>query len=247
MRHLLSCALALLTCALPAQAGPVGDAAKSGDTAEIERLIASGADLNEADAMASPLHWAAMNGHASAVTLLTNHGADLDANSSMLGTPLHAAARFGHVEAIKALLAAGANPDARDRNEFTPMMHGIMEDRTEVVAALLASGADVNAVGIAPGGSHIGGGPTIALQLSIAFKRDAATDLLRAAGAGPIPPEVPGDLEAMGDAERGRELAYTYCEECHTISAGDPQRLGEAQGPPLIGVIGTTLRTVRRR
>lgn len=238
MRRFFSGALALLTFALPVQAGPVGDAAKSGDTAEIARLIGSGADLNEAEAMASPLHWAAMNGHASVVTLLAENGADLDASSSMLGAPLHAAARFGRVEAIEALLAAGANPNAKDRDEFTPLMRGIAENRTEAVAALIAGGADINAVGIAPGGTQMGGGPTIALQLAIAFEREEATALLRDAGAGPIPPEVPTDLDTMGDAERGRELAYTYCEECHTISAGDPARRGVGQGPPLIGVIG---------
>lgn len=238
MRCIFQWLLAGLMLAVPASAGPVSDAAKKGDTAEVERLLASGANANEDDTMASPLHWAAMNGHAAAVKVLTDNGAELNAQSSMLGAPLHAASRFDRVDAIKALLAAGANPDVRDRDEFTPLMRAIVENRPGAVEALISGGADIDAVGNAPGGTQIGGGPTIALQLSISFEREDITEILRKAGAGPILPEVPADLAAMGDADRGRDLAYTYCEACHTIAAGDPGRTGAAQGPPLIGLIG---------
>ena len=45
----------------PALAGPLHDAAKSGDAAEVERLIAAGADVNEKDAaFNTALHWAAV-------------------------------------------------------------------------------------------------------------------------------------------------------------------------------------------
>ena len=238
MKHMFIWIFAGLMLAAPASAGPLGDAAKKGDTAEVERLLASGADANEEDPMASPLHWAAMNGHAPVIKILADSGAELNAQSSMLGAPLHAASRFNRVDAIKALLAAGANPDARDRDEFTPLMRAIVENRPDAAEALILGGADIDAVGNAPGGTQIGGGPTIALQLSISFEREDITEMLRAAGAGPIPPEIPADLAATGDAERGRDLAYRYCEECHTIAAVDPARTGAAQGPPLIGIIG---------
>ena len=220
-------------------AGPLGDAAKKGDVAEIERLLASGADPNEPDAIASPLHWAAMNGHATAVELLAASGAILDAQSDMLGTPLHAASGFAQVETVRALLAAGANPDTRDRNEYTPLIRAVMKNYLAPVEALLTAGADVDAVGIAPGGGNSGKGPTIALQLALLNGYDEIVDLLRASGARPIPPEVPTNLAVLGDPEQGRELAYTYCDECHTISAGDPAEIGHAfTGPPLIGLIG---------
>lgn len=238
MRSFCLWTIVTLALSIPASAGPVSDAAKAGDAAEIKRLLSSGADANEEDPMASPLHWAAMNGHSEVVKVLANNGAELNAQSSMLGAPLHAASRFNRVEAIKALLALGADPDVRDRDDFTPLMRAIVENRSDAAKALINGGADINAVGNAPGGTQIGGGPTIALQLSISFGREDITEVLRAAGAGPIPPEVPSDLDVMGDADRGRELAYTYCEECHTIEAGDPVRTGAAQGPPLIGIFG---------
>jgi ankyrin repeat protein len=79
MRNILYWIVVAVVFAASAHAGPVGDAAKKGDTAEIERLMASGADANEEDAMASPLHWAAMNGHDDAMKLLVEQGADLEA------------------------------------------------------------------------------------------------------------------------------------------------------------------------
>jgi cytochrome c2 len=220
-------------------AGPLGDAAKKGDLAEIERLLATGADANEDGAMASPLHWAAMKGHAGVVKLLAENGAQLNALSSMLGAPLHAASRFGRVDAISALLEVGADPDVRDRDEFTPLMRAVVENRPAAVEALLAGGADVNAIGNAPGGLQIGRGPTIALQLSIRFERGEITGMLRSAGAGPIPPEVPSDLAALGDASQGRDLAYANCSACHRIEEADPKTTGDIlQGPPLFGLIG---------
>ena len=52
-----------------ALAGPIRDAAKAGDAEEVERLIASGADIDEKDiAQKSAFHWAAddMQAHAAA-------------------------------------------------------------------------------------------------------------------------------------------------------------------------------------
>ena len=195
--------------------------------------------------MASPMHWAAMNGHAAIVELLAESGGELDAQSSMLGAPLHAAARFDRIDAIETLIAAGANPDVRDRDEFTPLMRAIAENRPAAVEALLAGGADINAVGNAPGGLQIGRGPTIALQLSIRFERDDITEMLLSAGAGPIPPEIPANLSEIGDASKGRELAYANCSGCHRIEEADPKTTGDIlQGPPLFGLIGRPVASI---
>ena len=234
-----------LMLVLPALAGPMSDAAKKGDASEVERLLLAGTSANEDDAMASPLHWAAMKGHAAVVKLLAENGADVNAQSSMLGAPLHAASRFDRTDAIKALLTAGADPDIRDRNEFTPLMRAVVENRSAAVEILLEGGADVNAIGIAPGGLQIGRGPTIALQLSIRFERDDITSMLRSAGAAPIPPVVPSNLATLGDAKQGRELAYDICSACHRIEKADPETTGDIiQGPPLISLIGRPVANV---
>ena len=182
-----------------------------------------------------------MNGHADVVKVLAENGAELDAQSSMLGAPLHAASRFDRGDAINELLAAGADPDVRDRDSFTPLMRAIVENRTGAAQALISGGADINAIGDAPGGTQIGLGPTIALQLAISFEREDITAMLLAAGAGSIVPDVPANLNEMGDSERGRELAYARCGGCHIIETSDPERTGAAPGPSLIGIVGNPI------
>ena len=236
MHTVLSSLIIALVFAVKAHAGPVGDAAKKGDIAGLEELMASGADANEEDAMASPLHWAAMNGHAEAVKILTAHGAQLDAQSDMLGTPLHAAAGFGRKEALQSLLAEGADVEARNREDFTPLITAIIKKKTDIVTVLLNAGADPNAVSI--GKSPVfGNGPLGPLQVAIDTGQTEIATLLLEAGAGPIPPVVPENLAQIGDADRGRELAYTFCNQCHIISAGDDLKVGHIRsGPPLIGI-----------
>ncbi len=238
MQKILPGLLIVLMFAIPVSAGPLNDAAKKGDIKEIEKLIASGVDANEADTLASPLHWAAMNGHVDVVKLLIANGANLEAQSSMLGTPLHASARIGRAGTSGALLAAGADLNARDKNQFTPLMRAVIENRISVVDLLLSAGADFSAEVFARGGDPAQG-PTIALHFAERLERNEVAGLLRAAGAGPYPPEVPTNLLASGNAERGRELANTRCQACHQVSTSDARPLNDGMpGPALIGIIG---------
>jgi uncharacterized protein len=59
----------------------------------------------------TPLHAAAMYGHAAVCETLLRAGAEVNVQTSPQGyAPLHSAAFAGHLEAIKVLLAHGANP-----------------------------------------------------------------------------------------------------------------------------------------
>lgn len=239
MRILVAAVLAGSTLLGTAIAGPLGDAVRSGDSDEVRRLLDADVDANAPDGPGTALHWAALNGHVEIIGILASHGADLDAQSNMLGTPLHAAVRRGNTAAVNALLDSGANPDSRDRNEFTPIMVATLEGRLDAVRALIEAGADVNAVGIGPGGVELGEGPTTALHLARAKnQRDIAESLVEA-GAGPTFPRTPFDSLSTGDAAKGREIARTYCEQCHRIAASDTPHLGTyTAGPSLVGVIG---------
>ena len=80
----LAAALALLALASigtqPALAGPIHDAAKSNDAAQVEQLVAAGADVDEKDAaFNTALHLAADAGHAEVAQVLVGKGANLDA------------------------------------------------------------------------------------------------------------------------------------------------------------------------
>ena len=57
---------------------------------------------------------AALMGHTEIVTLLLEHGADVNARSRDDGTALHAAAFLGHTETVKLLLEKGADATLRN-------------------------------------------------------------------------------------------------------------------------------------
>ena len=225
----------------PANAGPVADAAKTGNVTELERLLDAGEDPNEADAMLPPLHLAAMNGHVEAVQLLLVRGADPETPSS-LGTPLHAAAKFGRAESVKALLSGGVDPDLRDDDGYTSLIRAASRPNVPVVEALIEGGADVDAIAIGKSNLNTISGPLIALHEANLAGLDEVSSVLRAGGAGPILPEVPDNLASLGNPERGRELAYSECKICHTISASDvpngPHPYYQSVVPTLVGIMG---------
>ena len=88
-------------------------AARTGDGNSARRLLAAGADPNDAaPSGASALVVAAHSGHGGVGVLLL--AASADPNASGAGyTPLHAAILRGDADLVGALLAQGADPDAR--------------------------------------------------------------------------------------------------------------------------------------
>lgn len=100
------------------------DAARSGDTAGIEKSLREGADVNALDTRKSPngrraLNWAAANDRAEAIRVLVRHGASVNAPNKSGFTPLHHAAENGAADAAAALLAAGADRSARNASGET--------------------------------------------------------------------------------------------------------------------------------
>ena len=92
---------------------PLLFAARSGDLASAELLLAAGADPNDtAPAGTSALVVAAHSGHGALAELLLDAGAD--ANAAGAGyTPLHAAILRGDTTLVETLLAHGADPNRR--------------------------------------------------------------------------------------------------------------------------------------
>ena len=86
----LACFVVFFGSVSSAVAGPLGNAAKAGDIAEIERLLNEGADVNESG-LATPLFYAIQYNHTDAARLLIERGADVD-KASTWGTPIHEAA-----------------------------------------------------------------------------------------------------------------------------------------------------------
>ena len=81
----------------PVSAGPVHDAAKAGDAAQVDRLIATGANADEKDsAYNTALHVAADVGHMDVVQVLVAKGANLNAKDISDLTPLQLAILGDH-------------------------------------------------------------------------------------------------------------------------------------------------------
>ena len=118
-------------------------AARSGDTKEIERLIADGADPDERDRRGrTALVHAASAGNGDAIAMLLEAGAGEAIPCDAGHTPLAHAAIGGHADAVQTLLAAGAAVDEPDYQGWTPLMHAARRGWVDVIEALLEAGAD---------------------------------------------------------------------------------------------------------
>jgi ankyrin repeat protein len=98
-------------------------AAANGDTAEVTRLLARGADPSEPDATAfTPLHFAAQEQHPDVIEVLLAAGADVGARDRWGNTPLWRAVFTAHGDAStsSALVLAGADPDAANNTGISP-------------------------------------------------------------------------------------------------------------------------------
>ena len=130
-------------------------AAIEGDVAEVKRLIAAGADMNDTETLYGgqrALHWA-VHGGSGVVRALLAAGAALEAQDDTGETALFGAVRSNddvNYRALKALLVAGADTNARGRNpEYTyPLHNAVMNDQDngwQAVLLLRGFGADPNA------------------------------------------------------------------------------------------------------
>ena len=130
-------------------------AADTGNVAEVEALIAKGADVNHPTRYKTALMRAAYEGHAEVVDLLLARGAQVNTKTDE-GTALMEAVRRGHTEIMKTLIAAGADVNAVYRTGDLPLIMAAgqrsyktppVEPNAEVVQLLLSHGADPNAKG----------------------------------------------------------------------------------------------------
>jgi ankyrin repeat protein len=109
--------------------------------------MANQGDVNAKDKDgATPLHWAAKNGHKHVAQLLLASRADVNAKESRFAkTALHFAAEEGHRDVAKLLLASKADVNARNNINATPLHFAALKGNEDVAKLLLAAGADINA------------------------------------------------------------------------------------------------------
>lgn len=121
------------------------EACKNGDTEEVRKLMQSGAPFSTDWLGASPLHFAAQNGHSDTIEVLLRAGVSRDTRTKVDRTPLHVAAQEGHVEIVNLLVTHGADIEAKDLLRMTPLHWAVERGYTDIVESLLNHGADVEA------------------------------------------------------------------------------------------------------
>ena len=135
-----------MTPSLAAAGQTLFDAASTGDTAAITRLMDSGEPVDaRAPDQATPLIAAALAGQVEAAKLLIAKGADVMARNSGGFTALHAAAYSGSAPvAILLLDNKAVLEDAANKAGTAPMFVAAEMNHPEVVELLIARGADAS-------------------------------------------------------------------------------------------------------
>ena len=148
MKHLLLTTIAVTSLlAATGFAGPIHNAAFSGNIETVKQHIAAGTDVNAMNKYGStPLYEAVTGGHKDIADLLISKGADVNAKEAKNRiTALHWAAWRGRKEIAELLIAKGANLNTKNNDGRTPLHNAAWKGHVEIAKLLIGKNADVNA------------------------------------------------------------------------------------------------------
>ncbi len=134
------------TKAVPA---PLVKAIEMGQIDESQRLLAAGADINQADEKGTTALMQAAEGsaylpnNASAVTMLLDKGATVDLQDKSGRTALYRAVAEGKDDVVRQLLAKKADPNHKDSNGSPILVQAVQYGRLALLPLLIQSGAQV--------------------------------------------------------------------------------------------------------
>ena len=134
--------LASIAIATAEAASVMHEAARTGDLATVQRLLAEEVPTNRPEDGYLPLHLAAKGGHTAVIEALIAHGAVPNAPGKNDSTALHVAAIAGQANVVPVLVAAGANVEALDWKWYTPLYRAAQANQGSTVRALIAAGAN---------------------------------------------------------------------------------------------------------
>jgi ankyrin repeat protein len=120
------------------------DAARRGDVAMLKEFIDARYDLETRDAKGyTALILSTYHGHANAVRLLIDAGANPCAADQRGNTALMGAVFKGELAISRMLMKAACDPNHRNNAGQTPAMYAALFGRVEVLKGLVAQGADL--------------------------------------------------------------------------------------------------------
>lgn len=121
----------------------VHQAALDGDNAKIKELLQANPSLvNVADYdQNTPLHLAAMHGHADTAQLLLDDGANKNAQNTVGMTALHLAAKAGFLDVVKVLVNAKPDFSIKDSRGWTALTWAEKANHDDVASFLKDNGA----------------------------------------------------------------------------------------------------------
>ena len=118
-------------------------AAKSGNLAEVKRLLVAGANPKaECQGKDTVLMRAADDGHTEVIKALLMAGANPDAQNEFGNTALMLATIDGHLQSVKVLLEAGANPNLMNKKDRTALRFALAFEYLEIAIILQEAGAE---------------------------------------------------------------------------------------------------------
>jgi ankyrin repeat protein len=129
-------------------AGPIHDAATSGDLKSVQEELDKGVDVNVKDEYGrTPLHKAATHGHGRVAVVLITMGANVNVKNNDGWTPLLRAVARSHKEIAELLIENGADVNAKlnagyKLNAETSLHLAV--GNIDIVELLITSGADLN-------------------------------------------------------------------------------------------------------
>ncbi|XP_058868933.1 inversin isoform X2 [Acipenser ruthenus] len=107
--------------------------------------LKSDIDINMADKYGgTALHAAALSGHMSTVSLLLEHGAQVDSMDVMKHTPLFRACEMGHRDVIQTLIKGKARVDLVDQDGHSPLHWAALGGNADVCQTLIENGINPN-------------------------------------------------------------------------------------------------------
>jgi outer membrane protein OmpA-like peptidoglycan-associated protein len=137
----------LFMVVMPVWGEVIHNAAKEGDVATIESILAEKPEkINAKDKDdLTPLHFAVCNGHKDVAELLIAKGSDVNAKDQIGETPLVHAERCSQKDLLELLIARGADVNSKDGYGNTPLHIAADRGHKDVAELLIAKGADINA------------------------------------------------------------------------------------------------------